>query len=30
MNQIKTCIFYNSGHNGDVHYSREFVKDLQK
>jgi uncharacterized protein YneR len=30
MSEINTLIFYNGGHNGDVHYSREFVKDLQK
>lgn len=26
--EIKNLIFYNWGHNGDIHYSREFVKDI--
>ena len=25
---INKIIFYTIGHNGDVHYSREFIKDI--
>jgi hypothetical protein len=30
IDKIKKIVFYTMGHNGDVHYSREFVKDLMK
>ena len=25
---MKTIIFYNTFHNGDIHVSREFIKDI--
>jgi len=28
--KIDNIVFYNWGHNGDIHYSKEFVKDLIK
>lgn len=28
MIEIKQLIFYSTGHNGDIHYSRNFVKDI--
>ena len=28
MNKIGKIIFYNYGHNGDIHYSRNFVKNI--
>jgi len=28
MNEISGLIFFNNGHNGDIHYSRNFVKDI--
>ena len=30
MNEINFILFYSDGHNGDVHYSKEFVKYLVK
>jgi len=30
MNEVNSIVFYNEGHNGDVHYSREFVKYITK
>ena len=27
---IHKIIFYTTGHNGDIHYSREFIKDIIK
>jgi hypothetical protein len=30
MNKIAKIIFYSNGHNGDIHYSRNFVKNILK
>lgn len=30
MLEVKEFIFYSNGHNGDIHYSREFIKDILK
>jgi hypothetical protein len=28
MQEVRGLIFYSNGHNGDIHYSRNFVKDI--